>query len=180
MFIEDGGFPDLLRAYLDDLTQQPQANRLIQLIVASLRPVLAGGQALDPVMPWFAQSRDAADGTLSLVDDRISLQWDSSQSEATINAVASMHRRLAVLTGGMPLTPLTWTLDRHLVTPHPLGGCRIGVSVADGVIDWKGEAFGHPRLYVADGAVLPKAIGLNPSKTIAALAEHIVGHIVTP
>lgn len=180
IFIEDGGFPDLLRSYLEDLTQQPQANRLVQLIVASLRPVLAGGNALDPVMPWFAQARDAADGTLSLIDDHVSLEWDSSQSEATINAVAAMHRRLAFLTGGMPLTPLTWTLDRHLVTPHPLGGCRIGVSAADGVIDWKGEAFGHPRLYVADGAVLPKAIGLNPSKTIAALAEHIVSHIGTP
>ena len=33
--------------------------------------------------------------------------------------------------------------------------------------------FGHPGLYVADGAIVPKAIGLNPSRTIAALAEHI-------
>jgi cholesterol oxidase len=39
--------------------------------------------------------------------------------------------------------------------------------------------FKCPNLYVADGAVVPKAIGLNPSKTIAALAEHIAAGIVT-
>ena len=47
-----------------------------------------------------------------------------------------------------------------------------------GVVNGKGEVFGHPKLYVADGAMVPKAIGLNPSKTIAALAEHIAAGIV--
>ena len=40
-----------------------------------------------------------------------------------------------------------------------------------------GEVFGHPGLYVADGAIFPKAVGLNPSRTIAALAEHIAGRM---
>ena len=39
-----------------------------------------------------------------------------------------------------------------------------------GVVDHKGEVFGYRNLYVADGAIVPKAIGLNPSRTIAALA----------
>jgi cholesterol oxidase len=43
----------------------------------------------------------------------------------------------------------------------------------DGVVDHKGEVFGHPGLYIADGSIIPRAVGLNPSRTIAALAERI-------
>ena len=38
--------------------------------------------------------------------------------------------------------------------------------------------FGYPGLFVADGAIVPKAIGLNPSRTIAALAEFIAADLV--
>ena len=48
-------------------------------------------------------------------------------SQPTIDAVASLHRRLAFLTGG-PLSPVTWTAGRDLVTPHPLGGCNMGTT----------------------------------------------------
>jgi cholesterol oxidase len=49
----------------------------------------------------------------------------------------------------------------------------MGTTRANGVVDHRGEVFGYPGLFVADGAVVPRAIGLNPSKTIAALAERI-------
>ena len=42
----------------------------------------------------------------------------------------------------------------------------------------KGEVFGYPGIYVADGAIVPRAIGLNPSRTIAALAERIAALMV--
>ncbi len=83
-----------------------------------------------------------------------------------------------MLTGGMALTPLTWTVSRDLITPHPLGGCNLGTSAATGVVDHEGQVFGHPGLYVADGAIVPEALGLNPSRTIAALAEHIAAKLI--
>jgi len=46
-------------------------------------------------------------------------------------------------------------------------------SAAEGVVDQWGEAFGHPGLFVVDGAAIPRPLGLNPSRTIAALAERI-------
>ena len=69
--------------------------------------------------------------------------------------------------------PATWTLLENLITPHPLGGCNMGAAPENGVVNHLGEVFGYPRLYVADGAIVPRPIGLNPSRTIAALAERI-------
>ena len=54
----------------------------------------------------------------------------------------------------------------------------MGTSAADGVVDHKGEAFGYRNLFVVDGAIVPTPLGLNPSRTIGALAERIASIIV--
>ncbi len=43
----------------------------------------------------------------------------------------------------------------------------------DGVVDGFGQVYGYPGLYVADGSLVPTALGRNPSYTIAALSERI-------
>jgi len=57
------------------------------------------------------------------------------------------------------------------VTAHVLGGCVIGAGPEQGVIDSKHEVFGYPGLYVTDAAAIPANVGVNPSLTIAAMAE---------
>jgi cholesterol oxidase len=178
VFIEDGGLPDLVGNMLRDRADNPPSNPLARMVIDSLRPLLATN-LLDHVMPWFAQARDAADGRLFLNDqNRLDLHWDIAKSRQTMDAVVRTHQRLAQLTQGWALTPLTWTLAHDLITPHPLGGCNMASTAATGVVDHKGETFGHKNLFVADGAIVPKAIGLNPSRTIAALAERIASIIV--
>lgn len=54
---------------------------------------------------------------------------------------------------------------------HPLGTARRGDGPETGVVDSYGEVFGYPGLFVTDGAAVPTALGVNPSLTIAALAE---------
>ena len=136
-------------------------------------------------MPWFAQGDDAGDGTLSLTGDsaaspggQLFLKWDVTGSRALIDAIVKMHVRLSNATGGMPIVPPYWSLFKDLITPHPLGGCNLGTTAADGVVDHRGEVFGYRNLYVADGAIIPRALGVNPSRTIGALAERIAGIIV--
>jgi cholesterol oxidase len=180
IFIEDGGLPDVARAWLQDLANQggspdPQKDRLIKTLLL----IFGSGRLLSQVMPWFAQARDAADGRLSLKNGRLNLDWKINASRPTMNAVVAMHQRLALITGGAPLTPFTWTVGEDLVTPHPLGGCNMGTTKNTGVVNHAGEVFGYPNLFVADGAIVPEALGLNPSKTIAALAEHIAEGITT-
>ena len=177
VFIEDGGLPNAADAELRRLADQEGIDDRERAMIATVR-LMFGAGALRSVMPWFAQSRDAGDGQLSLRNGKLFLAWNSAKSKKTIDAVVALHQQMALRTGGLPLTPLTWTTCGDLITPHPLGGCNMAASAATGVVDHKGEAFGYRNLYVADGAVVPKALGLNPSRTIAALAEHIAAGIV--
>ena len=96
-----------------------------------------------------------------------------------VDAVARMHQRLAAATGGIAMVPPAWFLSHDLVTPHPLGGCNMGDGPSNGVVDHAGEVFGYPNLYVADGAIIPEALGVNPSLTIGALAERIARILVS-
>jgi cholesterol oxidase len=170
IFIQDGGFPDLTRNALAELASRPATDDRQRALVESIR-LLTRMSAFDNIMPWFAQARDAADGTLSLRNGALFLDWNVAASRPTMDAVVRTHQQLAVRAAGVPLTPLTWTLTHDLITPHPLGGARMGTSASNGVVNHMGEAFGHRNLFVTDGAIVPKAIGLNPSRTIGALAE---------
>lgn len=176
VFIEDGGLPDLALGFIRDLAAEGAVNPRAKMLVESLR-VMVRLNAFAQVMPWFAQARDAADGRLSLKAGSLHLDWDIEGSVKAIEAVIRTHEKLARSTGGMPLVPITWTLAKELITPHPLGGANMGATADNGVVDHKGEVFGYRNLYVADGAIVPEAIGLNPSKTIGALAERIAALI---
>jgi cholesterol oxidase len=60
------------------------------------------------------------------------------------------------------------------ITVHPLGGCTMADSHAGGVVDSYGAVHkyaGKRGLFVLDGSIFPTASGVNPSMTIAALAE---------
>jgi cholesterol oxidase len=62
-------------------------------------------------------------------------------------------------------------------TAHILGGCAIGHGPADGVVDSQCRVFGYEGLRVIDGSVIPANLGVNPSLTITALAEHAMSHV---
>ena len=78
-------------------------------------------------------------------------------------------------------------LAAPLALSHPLGGCCMGHSAADGVVDEYGRVFDRTQtgerpfyagLYVADASVIPTALGVNPSLTIAALALRSANQII--
>jgi cholesterol oxidase len=64
------------------------------------------------------------------------------------------------------------------ITVHPLGGCPMSEDPARGTVDPYGNVHGHPGLLVSDGSIVPTALGVNPSETIAALAERNVERLV--
>ncbi|WP_067488017.1 FAD-dependent oxidoreductase [Actinomadura hibisca] len=56
-------------------------------------------------------------------------------------------------------------------TAHFIGGCVIGDSPENGVIDPYHRVYGHPGLHVVDGSAISANLGVNPSLTITAQAE---------
>jgi cholesterol oxidase len=177
-WVQDGGLPPLAAAYLALKLDDPAASFKARLVLETLQRFLRKDDPLRNVMPWFAQGVDIANGRLSLTEPGpfarggdLDLDWDVTASSPLIETIIAMHKKLAEATGGTTIVPPSWTLFRDLITPHPLGGCGMGSDPSNGVVDHKGAVFGYRGLYVIDGAIVPRALGVNPSRTIAALAE---------
>ena len=79
----------------------------------------------------------------------------------------------------IPQSTLNEVLLDTSTTAHILGGCGIGSGPDGGVIDSSGRVFGHDDLYVMDGSMIGANLGVNPSLTITALAEHVCSRIPT-
>ncbi len=86
-------------------------------------------------------------------------------------------KAIAKKINGVPQSAVNEVLLNVATTAHILGGCPMGNSPEDGVIDAQHRVFGYPELYVADGSTIPANLGVNPSLTITALTEHAMSHI---
>jgi cholesterol oxidase len=99
------------------------------------------------------------------------------RSPSYIPVANETAKRLAKKMKGIPLSSFPEVLLNMSTTAHILGGCCMGDSAQTGVVSDTGELFNYPNLYVADGSVVSANLGVNPSLTITALAEHIVSNI---
>jgi cholesterol oxidase len=80
-------------------------------------------------------------------------------------------------TGGIAQSALTEALFNIPSTAHILGGAVIAGDPARGVIDHRQRVFGYENLLVCDGSAIPANVGVNPSLTITALAEHAMSFV---
>jgi choline dehydrogenase-like flavoprotein len=70
----------------------------------------------------------------------------------------------------------TMTIKRYA---HLVGGCRMGRTPEEGVVDSELRSFAVPNLYITDGSVLPTQGAANPALTIMALAARAADLLVT-
>jgi cholesterol oxidase len=80
-------------------------------------------------------------------------------------------------TGGIAQSSMTEALFNIPSTAHILGGAVIADGPEQGVVDFRQRVFGYENLLVCDGSAIPANVGVNPSLTITALAEHAMSHI---
>ncbi len=80
-------------------------------------------------------------------------------------------------TGGIAQSSVTEALFNIPSTAHILGGAVIAPDPTQGVVDADQRVFGYENLLVCDGSAIPANVGVNPSLTITALAEHAMSRV---
>jgi cholesterol oxidase len=179
--VEDGGYS----TYLAPLVPALSPARLGRLLARDLEGRLAHHaetfatvreQEGDATAVLLVMGRDSADGTIELRGrrHRLHVRWDTPANHALYAAeTAACNELVTALGGRMTLAP-NWRFLGQPNAVHNLGGCRMAEREQDGVVDREGRVFGYPGLFVLDGAIIPVAVGANPSHTIAAVAERCV------
>jgi cholesterol oxidase len=147
----------------------------------ALDPRLEGG-ALNHTLMYLIMGQDDAGGRVELDglgEPRI--MWPGVGSQPVFQKEVALALAHAARLGATFIENPIWAFSpfRTLLTPHPLGGCPMGESPATGAVNHLGQVFSedggavHEGLYVADGSIIPTAIGVNPFLTISALTERI-------
>ena len=186
-YVEDAGYPQFM-SWIIQTTQGPGAlwryRKIAARIILSLlrrKPegdlsaevseLLSDTRVSAGSLPLLGMGRDIPDGTFTLADDeRLQLDWVKGKSGPFFDRLGDFSGDIAASLGAKFQRNPTWYLGR-LITVHPLGGCPMGRTAEEGVVDSYGEVFGYPGFTIADGSVMPGPVGPNPSLTIAALAD---------
>jgi cholesterol oxidase len=194
-YIEDAGVPEFVN-WLVQATDAPGSLRRAMTALwrvlrqrlsgdphsnlsAEVAGLLGGGRLSSSYLPLLGMGRDLPDGTMSLTKSGyLDVDWQTRGSRRYFERLRSESHRLAETLGAERVVdnPI-WHL-RRVITVHPLGGCPMGRSESEGVVDPHGQVWNHPGLFVADGSAMPGPVGPNPSLTIAALADRFADAIV--
>jgi cholesterol oxidase len=104
--------------------------------------------------------------------------WDSGARVPKYFPVAQeVATRLGEKMNGDPQSVLPEVWFGLTSTAHILGGCPMGETPDEGVIDRHGRVFGYDDFYIADGSIIPVNLSVNPSLTITALSEWVMSHV---
>lgn len=147
--------------------------------------------AMNHTMFYLVVSEDNAKGTMrlntNLLDPhgRLEIDWDDAGNEPIFTLINEELRRHArALEAAFIENPWWHFLNLHrLITAHPLGGLPLGEDYLQGAVDPFGRVFDgkgsvHDGLFVADGSLIPCALGVNPLLTISALSERIAEKMI--
>jgi cholesterol oxidase len=142
---------------------------------------------MDRTLTYLVMGVDDDAGELRLERDRLRIDWSGTGTSASFHR-ANDHLRVAAsaLGGTFLRDPMAGApFGRSLVTVHPLGGAVMGDDAEHGVVDDIGRVFQgtngtnrHAGLFVLDGSIVPRPLGINPLLTISALAERACAAIV--
>ena len=185
-YVEDAGYP----GFVDWLVETTQvcrapggrsdrrwpgcgpASAAARLHVSAVtRRLIGSGELSDGCLPLLGMGRDVPDGVFGLAAAGSTWTGRPRRRPATSTGYAARCGARRRAARRLPRQPaVAGQAGRHRA---PARRRPMGRHDAEGVVDAFGEVFGHPGLYVADGAAMPGPVGANPSLTIAALADRM-------
>jgi len=194
--VEDASYPTALAWFIEGA--KPgflRIRALVQFVRHLIDRVLSGkslgtfGYALSDILSddvsyhtcvLLCMGLDKANGVMKLdKNQRITVDWPYKDSLALYHAILKTGELFRKTVDGeiyFALPTWDWPI-RNNITVHPLGGCVLADDSTRGVTSADrtsfGQVFGYQGLYVADGALLPSAVGANPCATISALSEMV-------
>jgi cholesterol oxidase len=157
----------------------------------ALASLVAGAYqgAVRNTQTFLAVGHDSGRGRMRLEADKLVIDWPGAAQDPVFQRIEETFMRATAATGGTYMkNPLSLRMmGGSLLTVHPLGGCAMGNDRTTGVVNHKGQVFDggptaapgavHQGLYVCDGAVFPRSLGVHPLLTITALAERAMIHL---
>ena len=111
---------------------------------------------------------------------QVLVDWPAVDKERFIDVITREMQEHAKLHGAhfVPNPRSTMMGGGRIMTTHPLGGVPMGDDADKGAVDDRGRVFDghgavHKGLFVADGSMIPRSLGVTPLLTISALSERI-------
>ncbi len=182
--VQEGALPSALAPILPVMFVPN--GRLLGALKSLINGVYRG--PLASLQTFFAVSHDSASGRLVLDGDALRVVWPTAIDEPVYQRLDGVLGQLVGNVGGSYVkNPLAGSVMGHQpATAHPLGGCGMGSAASDGVVNHKSQVFDpkgagaqavHKGLYVIDGSIIPRSLGVNPLLTITALSERAMMHM---
>ncbi|MEA5502189.1 GMC family oxidoreductase N-terminal domain-containing protein [Halotia wernerae UHCC 0503] len=192
MVIEEGSIPGALASFLPEsfatagrVLGKDTDDGLGDRLKEKLREAesLAHGAytgAVRNTQTYLVMTHDDAAGQMYLENDRLRIRWENVGKQPIFQRVNDRLTEATRPLGGTQIPNPIWTslFGHDLVTVHPLGGCIMAENAEHGVVNHKGQVFSsnqgtavYENLYVSDGSVIPRTLGVNPLLTISAVAE---------
>ncbi|KAH7101205.1 FAD/NAD(P)-binding domain-containing protein [Auriculariales sp. MPI-PUGE-AT-0066] len=184
--IEEGALASSIAAFIQPMLEllpnsitrsTPQTGSFLSRAVRrvtsrTLGPYAAGG-SVQHTQTYLVMSHDSNQAVMTL-DPETKETRLNFQGVGRAEHVKRIGETLAGLGGTFVQSPFYTLLGQAEITVHAIGGMNLGKATnhLGQVLDAKGGV--HQGLVVADGALVPTALGVNPLATITALAERAV------
>src|SRR5258708_16758443 len=191
MVIEEGSItgavasllPVALAAASDLFGREPEKLREKAAVAAREGESLLLGAyrgATQHTQTFLVMTHDDDEGKIRLEDDRVRVDWERAGYEEIFQLVNRRLYESSVAIKAAFIADPIWSkvTGKSLITVHPLGGCVMAEDASAGVVNHKGQVFAaaqgnavYSGLYVTDGSVMPRPLGVNPLLTISAISE---------
>ena len=153
--LADGHWGHALREYMRDYNHWSTLGLLCELLPRPENRVTLAADSDEHGMPVAHFSYSQCD------NDRANIAYGKKVLERIWEAAGAQD---------------TLAIDRYA---HLVGGCRMGASPEEAVIDADHRAWDIPNLFICDGSVMPTQGAANPALTIMALASRLASRLAT-